>query len=223
MRGAAALLSGFLFFILAASLYLFQNPVPQNPDFAVISPGDLIAIDLKYAGSDNFMGQNLYGDFNQCILHVEAAKKLKAAAANLKKGRRGWKLYLFDCLRPLHVQKQMWEKVKGSDKQSYVANPERGSIHNFGFAVDLTLLDDKGREVDMGTPFDSFSKLSEPRREEEFLQQGKLSAAQIENRKVLRAAMTEAGFTQLPNEWWHFDAKPPAEVRANYQIPNLFP
>ncbi|RYZ97756.1 MAG: peptidase M15, partial [Proteobacteria bacterium] len=78
-------------------------------------------------------------------------------------------------------------------------------------------LDENGNELDMGTGFDDLSPLAEPRREAEFLLNAELSLAQVANRKILRAVMEEAGFLQLPHEWWHFDALPAVDVRAQYR------
>jgi D-alanyl-D-alanine dipeptidase len=114
------------------------------------------------------------------------------------------------------VQFQLWDHVKGTDQQQYVADPKIGSIHNYGFAVDLTILDAEGRELDMGTAFDEFTPLAEPRREEEFLRQGRLTALHLENRLLLRRVMEGAEFTTLAIEWWHFDALPKSEVIGKY-------
>jgi D-alanyl-D-alanine dipeptidase len=105
-----------------------------------------------------------------------------------------------------------WASVPQAQRL-YVADPKIGSIHNYGFAVDLTLADAAGREVDMGTGFDDFTPLSEPRLEERFLAEGRLSDDQVTNRRLLRGVMEEAGFRHLPLEWWHFDAEPPDLVR----------
>ncbi len=112
----------------------------------------------------------------------------------------------------------LWNKVKGTQQQNYVANPTRGSLHNYGFAVDLSLMDAQGREVDMGTPFDAFTPMAEPRVEAQMLREGKLTETQVGNRKILREAMEEMGFRQLPIEWWHFDALPADRVRSAYAI-----
>ena len=196
---------------------LFEE-LADNPDFVEIKESPLVTIDLRYATENNFVGTNLYGSFNRCYLHKEAAKKLKTASEHLEKGRPGWKLLIFDCLRPRSVQKILFERVKGTQYESYVANPKKGSVHNYGFAVDLSLQDEKGREVDMGTPFDSFSRLSHPHMEKEFLRVGKLSREQVANRLILRDSMEKSGFVQLSIEWWHYDALPSRQVRKKYQI-----
>lgn len=174
--------------------------------FIRIADGPGVKIDLKYATVDNFMQQNLYGKFNECYLHSDAMQKFKAAQKILADLKPGYSFLIFDCLRPRSVQRLLWAKVKGTKQQPYVAEPEKGSVHNFGFAIDLSLSDAAGKELDMGTPFDSFSKKSEPRLEEEYTASGDLTAEQLANRKLLRRVMTEAGFAQQVNEWWHYNA-----------------
>jgi len=116
------------------------------------------------------------------------------------------------------VQRIFWARVVGTALQPYVADPAKGSVHNFGFALDVTLLDDSGAEIDMGTSFDDFSPLAEPRREDQFVKSGKLTQTQVGNRRLLRLIMTGAGFLQLPNEWWHYDAIPAKEAHARHSI-----
>src|SRR5437867_72376 len=154
-----------------------------NPDFVDLSTISGVVIDLKYASLDNFAKENLYGDFRKALLHTKAAEKLKSAVERLQELKPGWKLLVYDALRPRSVQRRLWSKVKGTPQQPYVANPEKGSIHNFGFAVDVSLMDESGKEIDMGSRYDDFSKLSEPWLEQEFLQAGKLTEAQIHNRR----------------------------------------
>lgn len=200
--------------ILSKSLQYLKT----NNNYVNIGKMNGIKIDLRYASKNNFMGENLYGDFNICYLHRIAAQKLSRAVKLLQKRKPNWKLLIFDALRPRSVQHKLWQRVKGSNKQAYVANPYRGSIHNFGFAIDLTLIDERGQELDMGTEFDTFSRLSEPRREKYFLRRGKLKKIHIKNRLILRRVMVDAGFRQLPNEWWHFDALPGKIVRKRFRI-----
>jgi len=203
-----------LAFLLAAA----TSAEPRfGPDYVDVSRYAL-QLDIRYATTNNFTGKNLYGDFRACFLHREAAGKLQNAVKNLNQSRPGWKFLVFDCLRPRSVQKILYAAVAGTSKQSYVAHPAGGSIHNFGFAMDLSLVDAQGREVDMGTPYDAFEPLAEPVREQEFLKSGRLTQTQHANRLILRSAMQQAGFIQLGNEWWHFDAKPAAEVRTKYRI-----
>ena len=200
-----------------AALFLFSLGWADDV-FKKVEPSASIEISLRYASDKNFTGRAIYPPDSDCRLHELAFNQIRHAADLLTRKSPGMKLLLLDCLRSRSVQKKFWEIVKGTPKQPYVANPLHGSIHNYGFAVDLTIVDESGRELDMGTPFDAFEKLAQPDLEEKFLRQGKLSAKQIENRKLLRGVMVEAGFVQLPLEWWHYDAIPPEVVRKNYPI-----
>jgi D-alanyl-D-alanine dipeptidase len=190
----------------------------NNPLYVDISKFSHVTISLKYASVDNFMGEDLYGPFKRAYLHREAADKFQKAIELLQKDKVGWSFIIYDALRPRSVQWKMWAKVKGSPDQNYIADPKKGSPHNFGMALDLGLLDEKGRTVDMGAGFDDFRDISEPRFEERFLQEGTLSKEQLENRLVLRRCMTGGGFLQLPHEWWHYNALPEDEIRRDYPI-----
>jgi D-alanyl-D-alanine dipeptidase len=99
----------------------------------------------------------------------------------------------------------------------YLADPQRGSIHSFGMALDVTLLDEAGREFDMGTGFDDMTLLSHPALEARFLASGDLTAAQAANRQLLRDAMFQAGFVGINTEWWHFDCGDRNVVRQTFR------
>lgn len=189
-----------------------------NPDFVDLATVPGVKVDLRYATTNNFTGSNIYGGFNHAFLHRIATDKLRAAAASLQQQHPGWQLLVYDAARPRSAQRQLWQLVVGTDKQRYVANPAKGSIHNYGFAVDLGIVGQDGHELDMGTGFDSFEPVSQPALEDKYLRGGQLSAAQLANRKVLRGVMQQAGFIQLPLEWWHFDALPSADVHQRYHI-----
>jgi D-alanyl-D-alanine dipeptidase len=102
----------------------------------------------------------------------------------------------------------MWDSVdlSPSERQKYLSNPGNYSLHNFGAAVDLTIIDDHGRELDMGTPYDYFGTEAHPRSEQTLYSEGKLTASQIINREILRDVMRQAGFTGIETEWWHFNS-----------------
>ena len=221
MRKILCLVGAFMVLVApvrAASVSDSMRFVAASPEFVEIGVADGVAVDLRYATANNFTGQDLYGEFDSAFLHEVAAAKLVAAVARLGLIHPEYRLVIFDALRPRSVQRILWQKVVGTGQQKYVANPKGGSIHNFGFAVDISILDETGRELDMGTPFDDFTRLSQPRLEEKFLKEGRLSETQIANRRLLRRVMEEAGFIQLAVEWWHYDALPKAEVKANYRI-----
>lgn len=190
----------------------------HDPGYSDVSNIPNVRVDLRYASENNFLGQNLYGEFRRCFLERTAAEKFRKAAQDLEKVRPGWKLLVFDCLRPRSLQQKLFAAVEGTSRQPYVANPRSGSIHNYGLAVDLSLEDEQGREVDMGTKFDDFTPLAQPSQERESVASGKLTGAQLGNRLLLRKIMTGAGFIQLPIEWWHYDALPKAQVRKNFKI-----
>jgi D-alanyl-D-alanine dipeptidase len=186
-------------------------------DVAKLHPSFIL--DIRYATTDNFFGKKVY-PVARCLLRPEPAAKLVRAQKWLDEHHPGLRMMLKDCYRPASIQFVLWDAVKGTKKQSYVANPhsKTGSIHSYGAAVDLTLAGAEGRELDMGTPYDHLGELAEPRKEAAFLAQGKLTKAQVDNRLILRKAMVEAGgFRMIPNEWWHFDDGTHAEVRRKYE------
>ncbi len=187
-------------------------------NFRDLSRHDFVVPNMIYATKNNFVGENIYGNFNKPYVHHITDEKLQKANEELQKLRPGWKFKVYDALRPHHCQHKLWDKVKGTPSEGYVMNPKYGSIHSFGFALDITLVDEKGREVDMGTPVDSFDRLSQPRHEKEYLASGKLTKQQYENRQVLRKSMVKGGFHTISNEWWHFEALPGDVVRRNYPI-----
>jgi D-alanyl-D-alanine dipeptidase len=160
----------------------------------------------------------LYGNFKRAYLRKIAAVKLEKAVELLQSSHAGYRLIVFDALRPRSVQWKLWERVKGTPQQKYVADPKKGSNHNYGCAVDVGLLDEQGKLLDMGSPFDGFTPLSEPALEDQFLKQGRLNQKQMNNRLILRRAMEDAGFKQLSSEWWHYDAVDSKDIREKMQI-----
>lgn len=189
--------------------------VPRHPDFRPLLGIADIAIDLRYASRDNFVGRALYGGLDCGYLRKEAAAALESAVVWLAHKRPGYQLLVLDALRPQRVQEALWAELAGTPAERYLAHPERGSIHSFGMALDVTLLDPLGCECDMGTPFDDMSALSHPEFEAQHLALGLLSAAQLTERGWLRAAMSEAGFHAISTEWWHFDCGERAIVRRD--------
>jgi len=176
-----------------------------------------IAVDLRYAGPNNFVGRDLYSPFDCAWLHVEAAAALEKAVAWLAAQAPGHTLLVLDALRPQRVQQQLWDALAGTGLQMYLANPARGSIHSYGMALDLTILDPHGRELDMGTGFDDMTDLSHPALEDGFIAAGQLSEQQVNNRRLLRGAMFDAGFVGINTEWWHFDCGDRDRVRSSFQ------
>jgi D-alanyl-D-alanine dipeptidase len=204
--------------VYAHDLHELLDRLKSDPDYVDVSTLPCIAVDLRYATTDNFTGINLYGPFNLAFLHRFAANMLATAAASLQQREPGHRLLVLDATRPPSVQQKLWDHVAGTAMQAYIADPAKGSIHNFGLAVDLTIIDADGNELDMGTAYDTFDPLSQPALEVKFETEGKLTGEQIANRKLLRRIMEEAGFIQLPHEWWHYDALSPDAVREQYQV-----
>ncbi len=173
-------------------------------------------VDLRYGSAQNFVGRDLYGDIDCAWLHRDAAAALTHAVEWLHVLQPDVSILILDALRPQRVQEALWQALAGTDLQIYLADPVRGSIHSFGMAVDLTLIDANGIELDMGTPFDDLTVTSHPALEEKFLAEGVLSNQHIQNRRLLRDAMNHAGFHGINTEWWHFDCGDRLNVRANY-------
>ncbi|MBA4174992.1 MAG: D-alanyl-D-alanine dipeptidase [Leptothrix sp. (in: Bacteria)] len=179
-----------------------------------------VPFDLRYAGTDNFAGIDLYGAMDCAWLRTEAADGLEAAAAWLARRRPGWRLLVLDALRPQRVQEAIWQDVAGTPMEHYFADPRRGSIHSYGMAVDVTLIDAQGRESDMGSGFDEMSEASHPALHAAHLGSGVLSAAQVAERDWLRDAMAHGGFHGIPTEWWHFDFGDRERVRR--ELPRIW-
>ncbi|WP_309608174.1 M15 family metallopeptidase [Flavobacterium sp.] len=161
----------------------FVNLTDYNKDFV---------LDMKYATTDNFLKAKVY-DCQACFLRLKTVKNL--IEANKEFNKKGLKIKIFDCYRPLDVQKKMWAIVSDPN---YVANPAKGSIHNRGGAVDITLVDKNGKELDMGTIFDFF----EPESSHLFK---KLPSKVIKNRKLLKKVMLKHHFESFDSEWWHYN------------------
>jgi len=151
-----------------------------------------IIVDMKYATEDNFTKKRLY-DSNTCFLRNSAAVKLDAVQKELEGVNLGLKVW--DCYRPLTVQRILWAILPD---ERYVANPETGSRHNRASAVDVTLVDSQGKELQMPTGFDDFS----PRAHHHYQD---LPDQAIRNRELLKSVMEKVGFIPLSEEWWHYD------------------
>jgi D-alanyl-D-alanine dipeptidase len=191
--------------------------IATHPHFRPLAGVQGVRVDLRYAGTNNFAGRVLYRELDCAWLRREAAEGLEDAARWLQQCRPGHTLLVLDALRPQRVQEAIWADIAGTPAQAYFADPARGSIHSFGMAVDVTLLDPQGRECDMGSGFDEMSLRSHPTLHAEHLALGVLSAAQITERGWLHAAMVRGGFHGIPTEWWHFDHGDRDAVRRDLQ------
>lgn len=179
--------------------------LPHQGEFVRLQDVPGISVDLRYASANNFVGRVLYADLDCAWVHRDAAAALAQASAWLLRTHPDLRLLVLDALRPHRIQEELWQHLEGTDLRQYLADPARGSVHSFGLAVDVTLVDAQGGELDMGTGFDDLSELSHPDLEELHLRQGRLTPTQIANRQALRSAMCENGFRGIHSEWWHFD------------------
>lgn len=196
---------------------LASEDVPGSAEFRHLSGIAGIRVDLRYATANNFVGRDLYSPYDCAWLHVQAAEALERAVAWLAARRPDLTPLVLDALRPQRVQQQLWDALEGTDLRLYLADPARGSIHSYGMALDITLVGADGRELDMGTGFDDMTELSHPALEEGFLLAGRLSQAQLDNRRLLREAMQQAGFFGIRTEWWHFDCGDRDLVRRTFR------
>ncbi len=182
-------------FLAVTLLMVFVGGCASKPQVALVDlqkfiPG--IALDIRYATTNNFTGKVLY-PVARCCLRREAAENLKQVQEELKP--QGLALKIFDGYRPLSVQKKMWAVCP---QPGYVADPAKGSRHNRGAAVDLTLIQLDGVELPMPTPYDDFT-------EKAHRNYTNLPPVAIENRAILEKVMQKHGFHGIETEWWHFD------------------
>lgn len=150
--------------------------------------------DMKYASTDNFLKAQVY-DCAECFLRLKTVKAL--VKANSKFIQKGYRIKIFDCYRPLDIQKRMWKIVSNPE---YVADPAKGSIHNRGGAVDITLVDANGKELDMGTTFDFFGPEASHYYEN-------ITDEVKQNRLLLKKIMKKSNFNSFDSEWWHYNLK----------------
>ena len=188
-----------------------QNVAEQIPGIEVY---------MVYATPYNFMGRVLYEDLDEAYLVPQAMEMLRKANEYLRKRRMDLHLVVYDAARPRSIQEQMWKVVEGTDLEDFVANPHRrgGGPHNFGIAVDVTLVDCAGNPIPMGSEYDYFGDRSRSDMEQELFENGEITRRELLNRRLLREVMTHAGWIVEPSEWWHFNAMPTAEAREKLPV-----
>ena len=225
-----------LFFVGSPMSWAQKTPlerrIEQQGLVDVRSVDSTIFVSLMYARADNFTGRILYHDLHTAYLLPETARALCKAQTELQRRHPDLSLKVYDATRPMSVQQHMWDVVKGTNRSIYVSNPARGGgLHNYGLAVDITLCwrrnvyDRSGRllhaagdttGLSMGTPIDYLGKLAHVRDETAHFRKGRLTRQNLTRRRLLREVMAAGGFKVLPTEWWHFNFKTRAEVRAHY-------
>ncbi|HEY9061871.1 MAG TPA: D-alanyl-D-alanine dipeptidase [Pseudobacteroides sp.] len=195
--------------ILAAipTIAISKTPIPNTPTpstktkekikevkglVELLKLDNTFVIDIKYATKDNFTKKIIYPSA-KCIINKNTAAKLIKANNEFKK--MGYRIKIYDAYRPHSAQKVLWDAA--SDK-SFVADPKKGSNHNRGAAVDVTLVDKYGKEVRMPSGYDEFTKRAK-------LDYKDCPKEQINNRELLGRVMVKYGFKRIRSEWWHFD------------------
>ena len=183
---------GLLLLIISGYALAFQVHDASADIVDVLSIDSTISLDIRYATDNNFTKHVLYPVAKAKLRRV-AAESLAAVNRELKP--MGLHLKIYDAYRPLSIQWKLWETVPNPD---YVADPRKGSRHNRGAAVDLTIIDSLGHELDMPTPYDDFTHKA-------WQGYSELPAIEIKNRELLKRVMVKHGFLPLKSEWWHFD------------------
>ena len=178
-----------------------------------------IKVDLVNSHPEkNFFNKDFYGGLNRAYLRKPVAERLSKAQEILRKQRPSLSLLVLDAARPRSVSRSMYQTMKGTRFENYVANPSKGSMHNYGIAVDITIIDRHGEPLDMGPS--PFYKSHTQIYWQYFLKKigFKLSAEQARNRTILKDVMLKAGFYPLSHEWWHFNGMKKADARSEYSI-----
>jgi D-alanyl-D-alanine dipeptidase len=178
---------------------------PLSSEWEELTKDQGFIIDIRYATKNNFMKKKIY-DCSRCLMRKEAARALVLLNEELVR-KYNYRLKLFDCYRPKDFQQRLWDIMPDIN---YVAHPSKGSMHNRGVAIDITIVDSLNRELDMGTEFDFFGKQAH-------YDYTNLSKEVLANRKFLRAKMEQYGFAGIRTEWWHFSHKGKTYPISNYR------
>lgn len=177
--------------------------------------------ELKYATRDNFMHRVLYDTLSKVYVQVDVARRLAKSQEYLTGRNKNYHLLVYDGVRPVSVQWEMWnalDTIPVLSRGKFVSNPRNGSVHNYGAAVDLTICDANKKPLDMGAGYDDIRKIAYPSLESEFLATGEITQQQIDNRKLLRRTLKSQGFSNIPTEWWHFNAFPRPIAKSKYRL-----
>lgn len=167
----------------------------NSKSWSELTSNEGFILDLKYASTDNFTKKQIY-DCARCYMRPEAAEQLRLIRDELKE-KYGYGIRIFDCYRPGPYQQRLWDIVPDPN---YVTPPNKGSMHSRGLAIDLTLTDKSGRDLDMGTPFDFFGK-------EAHHGYAAHTDTVKRHRWILRSTMEKYGFGSIRTEWWHYSFK----------------
>ena len=196
-----------------------------------------IIVELKYSTTDNFVGEDMYGELNKAYFVQDFALKIVDAQRILKEKYPQYTLLIYDAARPISVQRAMRRVVEGTEFENFVADGTRGGRHNYGVAVDLTIATLDGTPLDMGTDFDALNDASAVKETPDnsdiktrtisvfssyingLAQRGVISYEAAANRILLMEVMCEAGLVPYRREWWHFEEIISiAATRERYQL-----
>lgn len=183
-----------------------------------------IQVDLKYASSDNFMHENMYGDFKKAYLEPNLAHALTLVQRDLKAINPYLSVIIFDAARPISIQEKMFKKVQHTDFEKYIANPyaePKGGFHNYGMAADISVLDLSGELIDMGTKFDYFGEKAHVGIEEKLLIEKRISMEAYKNRKMLYYITSKHDLVPYEFEWWHYQFHIYEEDKKRFALLNF--
>lgn len=202
-------------FRLSVFFILISNPAwaDEGHRFVEVN-GENIVVDLHYNSTDNFLKKNVYAPFglSKCYVHRDMYDALQRAAPFLKANKL--KLVMWDCYRPLDVQREMWKLVPDA---RFVANPKNGSNHNRGAAIDVTLADADGNLLPMPTGFDDFSAKAAP----SYKCKG-VEIVKCQNRDTLAQLMKGIGLQPIRSEWWHYELPKASSYPVVEKLENPF-
>jgi len=176
-----------------------------------------IQIQLAYAENNNIMKRPIYADLKRAFLYPAIAEKLSGAAHALQEINPTWQLVLLDAARPRSVQYEIWDWAVANNLQRYWAAPAKGSLHNYGCAVDVTIMT-LDSLLDMGTGFDYLGPEAGTGQHWRLIRDGVLTQQQCDNRNLLKKVMRQSGFRAIQREWWHFNGVSNAFARENFEI-----
>lgn len=198
--------------------------IKKYNDYGLVNVSALqpsIKIDIKYATTDNFTGKILYTEDVGAYAEPALAKAVAQAQETLKSIDKDLSIVIFDAARPISVQKDMFEVVRGTESERFVANPYgefAGGFHNYGMAVDVAIVDKNGDMLDFGTGYDSFEDIAHSGGEAELVKNGLLSFEAYNNRQLLYYVMGKHGMLPYAYEWWHFQLTYKESDKAKYKL-----
>jgi D-alanyl-D-alanine dipeptidase len=162
----------------------------------------------------------LYDTLRKAYLQKDVAIRLGKCQEYLSALHPDLYLKVYDAVRPISVQKKMWDALDSipvSERGKFVSNPSNGSVHNYGAAVDLTICNKNGIPLDMGAGYDDIRLIAYPSKEAYFFKTGELTEEQVANRALLRKVMASQNFKNIKTEWWHFNAFPRSIAKSKYK------